>query len=64
MASEVYAIKVRLPGESKFYFLAGGGKLNGLKIHALRFYERETAQTVIDSSAAANPGAEWKVVAL
>lgn len=64
MPGDVFAIKVRLPGESKFYFLASGGKLNALKIHALRFYERETAQTVIDSSAAANPGTEWKVVTL
>lgn len=59
-----FAIKVRRAGERKFRFLAEGGRLNGLKIHALRFYERETAQTLVDKSAPANPGTEWKVVRL
>lgn len=59
-----YAIKVRREGEKTFAFLSNGGSLNRLKIHAIRFQERETAQLLLDESAPSNPGTEWRVVPL
>lgn len=63
MASE-FAIKVRREGEKQWLFLGSGGRRTWLRIHACRFYERATAQLLVDRSAPDNPGTEWKVVKL
>ena len=64
MTVPVYAIKIRRFGEKRWSFLAGGGRTNHLTVHALRFYEREAAQLIVDKSAPMNPATEWKVVTL
>ncbi len=63
--ADFFAIKVRRNRARAWRFLASvSGDTNRLKVHALRHPSREDAQVIVDLSAQANPGTEWKVVPL
>lgn len=58
-----WMIKIRKRGTKVYWFLSSGGRMNRLRIHALRYSDEANANTELALIEAGNPEYEGKVVA-